>query len=85
MKMSENETDRLERLEKLVERKKRNGSQLCWITPNAGADYGFDVINANEDINWMVYEIKRLQEENVLLKEFATAMEQQMSKELEKH
>jgi hypothetical protein len=74
--------DRIEKFEKLFKRRKRNKNQLCWITYNPRAEYSFDIENAEEDVEWMIYEIKRLKEENMRLKEFIDAIRFQMEDEL---
>jgi hypothetical protein len=74
--------DRVEKFEKLFKRRKRNKNQLCWITYNPQAEYSFDIENAEEDVEWMIYEIKRLKEENMRLKEFIDAIRLQMENEL---
>lgn len=75
--------DRLEALEELLKRKKRNGNQICWIKFNPDAEMNYDVLDAEEDIKWMLYEIKRLREENRELKEFAGALRDQIAAELD--
>lgn len=75
-------TDRLEKVEELLKRKKRNGNQICWIKFNPDAELSYDVVDADEDIKWMLYEIKRLRDENKELKEFVEAMRDQMKEEL---
>ena len=84
MNMNEKDNpDRLEALEELLKRKKRNGNQICWIKFNPDAEMNYDVLDAEEDIKWMLYEIKRLREENRELKEFAGALRDQIAAELE--
>lgn len=74
--------DRLDNIEALLKRKKQNGNQICWIKYNPEADMSYDVVDAEEDIEWMIYEIKQLRKENKELKEFATALRDQISEEL---
>ena len=77
--------DRLDRIEKLLEKKKRGGSQLCWLKYNPNNTYKYDIINAEEDIAWMVYELKRLRDENTNYREFIDTLRQQMVNELGLH
>jgi hypothetical protein len=65
--------DRMDKLEELFQRKKRNGNQICWIKYNPELDMKYDVIDAEEDIKWMIYEIKKLRTENIELKNFVKA------------
>ncbi len=74
--------DRLERVEKLFERKKKWKNQLCWIKYNPVADYNYDIENAEEDFEWMIYEIKRLRGENSQYREFIDSMRAQLDDEL---
>ncbi|MBN2656974.1 MAG: hypothetical protein JXR86_07930 [Spirochaetales bacterium] len=78
----ENNPDRLEKVEELLKRKKRNGNQICWIKYNPDAELSYDIVDAEEDIKWMIYEIRRLQNENRELKEFAETLRDQISEEL---
>lgn len=81
--MSENENaDRLDKVEELFKRKKNHGNQICWIKYNPDADMSYDIIDAEEDVKWMLYEIKRLRAENKELKEFAEALRDQIADEL---
>ncbi len=75
--------DRLDNLEALLKRKKQNGNQICWIKYNPDSDMSYDVVDAEEDIEWMIYEIKLLRRENKELKEFAKALRDQISEELQ--
>lgn len=77
-----NKNDRLDKVEALLTRKKRNGNQICWIKYNPESDMSYDIIDAEEDIEWMIYEIKQLREENRELKEFAKALRDQIAEEL---
>ncbi|MBN1700100.1 MAG: hypothetical protein JW881_21495 [Spirochaetales bacterium] len=79
---TEKQNDRITKFEKLFKRRKRNKNQLCWITYNPLSEYNFDIENAEEDVEWMIYEIKRLKEENERLKEFIDAIRVQMENEL---
>jgi len=74
--------DRLGKLEELLKRKKRNGNQICWIKYNPDSDLNFDVADAEEDIKWMLFEIKRLRNENIELKNFVETLRDQISVEL---
>ncbi|MFO7849827.1 MAG: hypothetical protein R6V67_07700 [Spirochaetia bacterium] len=76
------EEDRLERVEKLFERKKHWKNQLCWIKYNPLADYKYDIQNAEEDFEWMIYEIKRLRDENAQYREFINTMRKQLEDEI---
>ena len=76
------EKDRLREIEELLERKKRQGNQLCWLKYNRNAEMKYDIQNAEEDIRWMLYEIKRLREENQNYKEFIDSIRKQMASEL---
>ena len=80
--MKEDEIDRLDSLEKKFDRNIRRGNRLCWIKYNPGAEYGYDVVDADEDIRWMVFEIKRLRDENRHYKEFIGSLKDQMLLEL---
>lgn len=81
MKFDE-KNDRLQKLEELLATKKRNGNQICWIKYNPDSDMSYDVSDAEEDIKWMLFEIKRLRSENTELKNFAGALRDQISDEL---
>ncbi len=72
----------LEIIEELLERKKRNKTQICWIKYNPDSDMNYDINDAEEDIKWMVYEIKKLKEENKELKEFVETLRDQIKEEL---
>lgn len=74
--------DRLDNIEALLKRKKQNGNQICWIKYNPESDMSYDVVDAEEDIEWMIYELKQLRRENKELKEFAKALRDQISEEL---
>ncbi|MFP4618577.1 MAG: hypothetical protein ACLFMZ_07000 [Spirochaetaceae bacterium] len=80
----EKEEDRLEKVEELFKRKKKWKNQLCWIKYNPLADYKYDIQNAEEDFEWMVYEIKRLREENAQYREFIDTMRSQLEEEMGK-
>ena len=75
-------SDRLHKLEELLKTKKRNGNQICWIKYNPDSDMSYDVTDAEEDIKWMLFEIKRLRNENMELKNFAETLRDQISEEL---
>ena len=74
--------DRLKRVEELFERKMKWKNQLCWIKFNPQAIYKYDIQNAEEDFEWMIYEIKRLREENAAYREFIDALRGQIENEL---
>ncbi len=76
------EKDRLREIEALLQVKKRQGNQLCWLKYNRNAEMKYDIQNAEEDIRWMIYEIKRLREENQNYKEFIDSIRKQMANEL---
>jgi len=80
--VDDEKTDRLIELEKKLALKKRKGTQLFWITYNPGAAFDYDVTDASEDIGWMIYEIKRLREENSHYREFIGNYKKQMEEEL---
>ncbi len=80
--MNDLNENRLKELEEKFERKKRNGNSLCWIRYNPASDFDYDVVDAMEDVRWMVFEIKRLQEENRHYKEFIATLKDQMMSEL---
>jgi hypothetical protein len=77
------EPDRLAELKDKLEMKKNRGHQLYWIKYNPGADFDYDINDATEDVHWMIYEIKRLREENGHYKEFIDSYKDQIKKELE--
>ena len=68
--MDEEDNDRLAKMEKLLEKKDRKGNRLCWIRWDPNSKYGYEIEDAREEIRWMVYEIRRLKEENAELKSF---------------
>ena len=74
--------DRLEKIKKLLEGKKQDGNQLCWIKFNRHSPYKYDIENAEEDIAWTIYELERLRAENNDYKEFIDSIRDQMEKEL---
>lgn len=74
--------DRLDKLEELLRRKKRNGNQICWIKYNPNSEMNYDVNDAEEDIKWMIFEIKKLRHENTELRNFAETVRDQISEEL---
>ena len=77
------EKDRLSELEELFRRRKRQKSQLCWVTYNSNADYQYDIHDAGEDFAWMVYEIKQLRQENSSLKEFVYEFKKDLQRDLD--
>lgn len=72
-------------MEKLLEEKDRRGNRLCWIRWDPNSKYGYDIEDAREEVHWMVYEIRRLKEENAELKSFVDnfrlALETEMTQE----
>ena len=68
--MDEEDNDRLAKMEKLLEKKDRKGNRLCWIRWDPNSKYGYEIEDAREEVRWMVYEIRRLKEENAELKSF---------------
>ncbi|MDF1567494.1 MAG: hypothetical protein P1P77_05700 [Spirochaetaceae bacterium] len=83
--MEEEDNDRLAKMEKLLEKKDRKGNRLCWIRWDPNSKYGYEIEDAREEIRWMVYEIRRLKEENAELKSFVDnfrlALETEMNEE----
>ncbi|MDA3955159.1 hypothetical protein [Oceanispirochaeta sp.] len=80
--MDNEKKDRLAELEQKLTLKTRNGSQLIWLTYNPNADFDYDISNAEEEVRWMIFEIKRLREENDHFREFIDSYNIQMKKEL---
>ncbi len=78
------ESERLARLELLMEKNDRRGSRLCWIRWDPNSKYGYEIDDAREDIRWMVYEIKKLREENAELKSFVDNFREAMEDEFKK-
>lgn len=74
--------DRLQKFEDNLKRKKRNRNLLCWIKYNPMADYNYDIIDAEEDVEWMIHEIRKMYDENKQLKEFIDELRRQMEQEL---
>lgn len=74
--------DRLRAIKELLEKKKREGNQLCWLKYNRHSTYNYDIENAEEDVTWMIYEIERLREENTNYREFIDSLRLQMEGEL---
>jgi hypothetical protein len=56
-----------DRLKSIKDRLKK--SQMYYSRYSPRSDMMYEVDEADEDVNWMIYEIERLQEENRLLKE----------------
>jgi hypothetical protein len=83
--VEEEDNDRLAKMEKLLEKKDRKGNRLCWIRWDPNSKYGYEIEDAREEIRWMVYEIRRLKEENAELKSFVDnfrlALETEMTEE----
>jgi len=74
--------DRLQTIKELLEKKKREGNQLCWLRYNRHSTYNYDIENAEEDVTWMIYEIERLREESANYREFIDSLRLQMEGEL---
>jgi len=81
-KIEPGETDRLKILERLLEKNDRRGSRLSWIRWNPNSKYGYEIDNAREEIQWMIYEIKKLREENAELKAFVDQFREAMEEQL---
>jgi len=79
------QSDRLKKLKKLLEKKKREGNQICWLKYNRHSTYNYDIENAEEDVAWMIYEIERLRDENTKYREFIDSLRAQMEGELGLH
>ncbi len=77
----QDDPERLKRLEQLLEKNDRKGSRLCWIRWNPNSKYGYEIDDARDEVIWMVYEIKRLREENVELKSFVDNFREAMEEE----
>lgn len=77
-----NDQDRIAKFERYFERKKRNNTQLFWFKYNPKAEYGIDLEDAREDIEWMIAEIKRLRQENASYREFIDTIRSQIEHEL---
>lgn len=73
---------RLNVIEDLLKTREKRGSRLCWIRWDPNSSYGYDIEDAREDIEWMIYEIKRLQEENAELRSFADMFRETVEKEV---
>lgn len=73
--------DRLQKIEKLLEYRKNRNSKLSWITYKPSAEYSYEVEDAEEDVAWMVWEIKRLRRENQEYREFIDSVRAQMEEE----
>ena len=80
--MNSDSEDRLKQLEILMEKKQRHSNRLCWIRWDPNSDFGYDIEDAREDIHWMIYEIRRLREENAELKAFADSFREKLEKEI---
>lgn len=80
---AEKESDRLARLEELFRRKKKNQTQLFWMKYNPVAEYKWDLIDAREDVEWMIAEIKRLREELSLYRELTEELKRQIQEDLD--
>ena len=73
---------RLNAVEDLLDTRERRGSRLCWIRWNPNAGYGYEIEDAREDIEWMLYEIKRLKQENAELQSFAESFRDMVESEV---
>lgn len=79
---AQKDTERLTRLEELLEKNDRKGSRICWIRWNPDSRFGYQIDDAREDVRWMIYEIKRLREEHRELKEFVDMYRNEMTREI---
>ncbi|MCD6343609.1 MAG: hypothetical protein J7L76_07475 [Spirochaetaceae bacterium] len=75
-------TDRLIRLEQLLEKNDRRGSRLSWIRWNPNSKYGYEIDDAREEVRCMVYEIKKLREENAELKSFVDTFREAVEEQI---
>ena len=82
---TETPEDRLSQLRRSFSRKKKNGNQLFWMKYNPDSEFKFDLIDAREDIEWMIAEIERLREENRHLKEFVDSIRSQIDHDLKNY
>ncbi len=64
--------DRLEYI-----KKKREKGKIYYSAYNPGSELLYDIEDADEDINWMIYEIERLRRENRELKKFIDYIKEQ--------
>lgn len=78
----ENGRDRLAELEENFRRKKKNRTQLFWMKYNPVADYKWDLVDAKEDVEWMISEIKRLREQLEMYKELTEELKRQIRDEI---
>ncbi len=83
MNNEEKRDDRLKELEELLTKKKKRGNQLYWIKYNPASDFDYDIKDATEDITWMIYEIRRLREENEQFREFIDSYRKELSQEID--
>lgn len=74
--------DRLSDLEKNFERKKKYGTQLYWIKYNRSAEYAFDLVDAREDVEWLIAELRQLRSENSHLREMLAVLRDQLHNDL---
>ena len=75
--------DRLDAIEALLDRRMRQGSVISWIKRNPRAAYGYDIDDADEDVRWMIFEIRRLRTENSELQAFVDAMRAELGNQLD--
>jgi hypothetical protein len=69
-----------DRLEEIL--RKQKTWNVLYSRYNPAADLLYDVDDGDEDFSWMIYEIQRLREENVQLKEFIDYLRSQMKSDL---
>jgi superfamily I DNA/RNA helicase len=81
---SKDAPDRLNTLEQMLKKNERRGTRLCWIRWDPNSAYGFQIDDAREEVRWMIYEIKRLREENAELKAFADAFRESLEGEIKR-
>ena len=81
--MNKDDDERLQRLEIQLEKNDRKGNRLCWIRWDPNSKFGYEIEDAREEIRWMVYEIRKLKEENAELKEFVDNFREAVERDLD--
>ena len=66
----QDDNERLNQFEQLLESKDSKGNRLCWIRWDQNSRYGYEIDDAREEVTWIIHEIKRLKKENAELKSF---------------
>lgn len=79
---SKSDPDRLNHLEQKLNKNERRGTRLCWISWDSNSKYGYQIDDAREEVRWMIYEIRRLREENAELKAFADKFREALEDEI---